>query len=191
MKINNIFSTLKNLQLSKDKLLLILLGGVLLVIISLPVKGKNEADNTVESRDTGEAVEYENISDYTTELEARLAAILSQVDGAGKVAVLITFKDSGETVVKSDIAENTKTDGITGDGERLGEKKREEKVVFSKKSDGSLTPYVTKIIYPEISGVLVLAQGASDAGVTVRLTEAVGAVLGIEINKIKVMKMEG
>ena len=44
MKINNIFSTLKNLQLSKDKLLLILLGGVLLVIISLPVKGKNEAE---------------------------------------------------------------------------------------------------------------------------------------------------
>ena len=117
MKINNIFSTLKNLQLSKDKLLLILLGGVLLVIISLPVKGKNEADNTADSRDTGEAIEYEyaDISDYTTELEARLSAILSQVDGAGKVAVLITFKDSGETVVKSDITENTKTDGITGD----------------------------------------------------------------------------
>ena len=56
MKINNIFSTLKNLQLSKDKLLLILLGGVLLVIISLPVKGKNEADNTADSRDTGEAI---------------------------------------------------------------------------------------------------------------------------------------
>ena len=67
MKINNIFSTLKNLQLSKDKLLLILLGGVLLVIISLPVKGKNEADNTADSRDTGEAVEYEyaDISDYS------------------------------------------------------------------------------------------------------------------------------
>ena len=191
MKINNIFSMLKNLQLSKDKLLLILLGGVLLVIISLPVKEKNEADNTVDARDTGEAIEYSDISDYTTELEERLAAILSQVDGAGKVVVLITFKDSGEAIVKSDITENTKTDGITGDGERLGEKKREEKVVFSKKSDGSLTPYVTKTIYPEISGVLVLAQGASDTGVTVRLTEAVSAVLGIEINKIKVMKMEG
>ena len=191
MKINNIFSTLKNLQLSKDKLLLILLGGVLLVIISLPVKEKNEADNTVDARYTGEAIEYSDISDYTTELEERLAAILSQVDGAGKVVVLITFKDSGEAIVKSDITENTKTDGITGDGERLGEKKREEKVVFSKKSDGSLTPYVTKTIYPEISGVLVLAQGASDTGVTVRLTEAVSAVLGIEINKIKVMKMEG
>ncbi len=79
MKINNIFSTLKNLQLSKDKLLLILLGGILLVIISLPVKGKNEADNTVTSKDTGKAIEYEyaNISDYATELEDRLYAILS------------------------------------------------------------------------------------------------------------------
>lgn len=193
MKIGNIFSSLKNLQLSKDKLLLILLGGVLLVIISLPVKEKAAADDAGTSKETTNIVEHvqENASDYASELEGKLEKILSQVEGAGKVMVLVTFKDSGELIVKSDISESTKTDGVTADGQLIGEKKIEEKVIFGKESDGSLSPYITKTVYPEISGVLVLAQGASDTGVMVRLTEAVSAVLGIEINKIKVMKMEG
>lgn len=193
MKIGNIFSSLKNLQLSKDKLLLILLGGVLLVIISLPVKEKAAADDAGTSKETTNIVEHvqESTSDYASELEGKLEKILSQVEGAGKVMVLVTFKDSGELIVKSDISESTKTDGVTADGQLIGEKKIEEKVIFGKESDGSLSPYITKTVYPEISGVLVLAQGASDTGVMVRLTEAVSAVLGIEINKIKVMKMEG
>lgn len=193
MKIGNIFSSLKNLQLSKDKLLLILLGGVLLVIISLPVKEKAAADDAGTSKETTNIVEHvqENASDYASELEGKLEKILSRVEGAGKVMVLVTFKDSGELIVKSDISESTKTDGVTADGQLIGEKKIEEKVIFGKESDGSLSPYITKTVYPEISGVLVLAQGASDTGVMVRLTEAVSAVLGIEINKIKVMKMEG
>lgn len=193
MKIGNIFSSLKNLQLSKDKLLLILLGGVLLVIISLPVKEKAAADDAGTSKEKTNTVEpvQENASDYASGLEGKLEKILSQVEGAGKVMVFVNFKDSGELIVKSDISESTKTDGVTADGQLIGEKKIEEKVIFGKESDGSLSPYITKTVYPEISGVLVLAQGASDTGVMVRLTEAVSAVLGIEINKIKVMKMEG
>lgn len=184
---------LKNLQLSKDKLLLILLGGVLLVIISLPVKGKNNAADVSAVKETKSAAEYveQSGTDYAAQLEGRLERILSQVEGAGQVMVLVTFEDSGELIVKSDVTESAKTDSITSGGEALGETKREEKVVFSKDSDGALNPYITKTIYPKISGVLVLAQGASDTEVMVKLTEAVSAALGIEINKIKVMKMEG
>ncbi len=193
MKVNDIFSMLKNLQLSKDKLLLILLGGVLLVIISLPVKDKKQTADADTPKMTAGAVEYMNEGggDYASQLEERLEKILSQVEGAGQVMVLVTFKDSGELVVKSDVTESAKTDGTTSSGELLKEEKREEKVIFAKESDGALNPYVTKTIYPEISGVLVLAQGASDTEVTVKLTQAVSAALGIDINKIKVMKMEG
>lgn len=184
---------LKNLQLSKDKLLLILLGGVLLVIISLPVKDKNKTIDTYTVNEAESAVDYmgETGIDYAAQLEGRLEKILSQVEGAGQVMVLVTFEDSGELIVKSDVTESSKTDGVTAEGEMLGEKKREENVVFSKDSNGALSPYITKTIYPKISGVLVLAQGASDTEVMAKLTEAVSAALGIEINKIKVMKMEG
>lgn len=190
MKTNNIFSMLKNLQLSKDKLLLILLGGVLLVIVSLPVKEKSSSQ-AVKNAQGGESTEVNDVSygasDYESELELRLEEVLSQAEGAGRVRVFITFKDSGELIVKSDVSESARMN----DGGQLSESTREEKVIFKKEGDGTLTPYVTKTIYPEISGVLVLAEGASDAGVVARLTEAVSAVLGIEINKIRVMKMEG
>ena len=43
---------------------------------------------------------------------------------------------------------------------------------------------------PEVSGVLVVAEGGDDP-VTVReITEAVQALFGIEAHKIKVMKMD-
>lgn len=125
MKIGNIFSSLKNLQLSKDKLLLILLGGVLLVIISLPVKEKAAADDAGTSKETTNTVEpvQENASDYASGLEGKLEKILSQVEGAGRVMVFVNFKDSGELIVKSDISESTKTDGVTADGQLIGEKR--------------------------------------------------------------------
>lgn len=186
MKINQIISTLKNLHISKDKLLLLLLAGVLLVIVSLPVKGKNTdgtgTGNTREAVNASDTVENEvpetdTVQDYVRSLETELEQILSKAEGAGKVKVFITLKDSGELIVEKD----TKT----------GETASEETVIFTKGSDGTLTPYVTKRIYPAISGVLVLAQGASDAGVAAAITEAVSTALGIDINKIKVMKMEG
>lgn len=186
MKISQIISTLKNLHISKDKLLLLLLAGVLLVIVSLPVKGKNTGasgtDNAVNTTDAvtaahNPASEPDTVQDYVKNLETGLEQILSKAEGAGTVKVFITLKDSGELIVEKD----TKT----------GEAASEETVVFAKGGDGTLTPYVTKTVYPAISGVLVLAQGASDAGVAAAITEAVSTALGIDINKIKVMKMEG
>ena len=185
MKISQIISTIKNLHISKDKLLLLLLAGVLLVIVSLPVKGKSDssqngaADSTAGTVSAAEKVtaETDSVQDYARSLETELEQILSKAEGAGKVKVFITLKDSGELIVEKD----TKT----------GEAASEETVIFAKGSDGALTPYVTKRIYPAISGVLVLAQGASDARVAAAITEAVSTALGIDINKIKVMKMEG
>lgn len=186
MKISQIISTLKNLHISKDKLLLLLLAGVLLVIVSLPVKGKNtgasgtdNAGNTIDAVTAAHnpASEPDTVQDYVKNLETGLEQILSKAEGAGTVKVFITLKDSGELIVEKD----TKT----------GEAASEETVVFAKGGDGTLTPYVTKTVYPAISGVLVLAQGASDAGVAAAITEAVSTALGIDINKIKVMKMEG
>lgn len=197
MKISQIISTLKNLHISKDKLLLLMLGGVLLIIVSLPVKGKSEkgtAGNTVSTisvQESAAEADITTVQEYARNLETGLEEILSKAEGAGKVKVFITFKDSGELIVGSNVSESTRVDGIVGQNIKTGEVTRDETVVFVKGSDGTLTPYVTKRLYPAISGVLVLAQGASDAEVTAAITEAVSAVLGIDINKIKVMKMEG
>ncbi|MGN1187585.1 MAG: stage III sporulation protein AG [Lachnospiraceae bacterium] len=195
MKINHFFTSLKKLKLSKDKLLLILLGGVLLVIISLPVKNdKNSSGQSKESAVTDSTITENAVitdtQDYAGALEKKLEEVLSGAEGVGKVRVLITLENSGELILKSDVKESVKNTG-SGNGEQTEEITREENVIYQKDSDGSLTPYVTKTVYPTIAGVLVIAQGADDARVVSQIVEAVKAVLGIEANKIKVMKMEG
>lgn len=44
--------------------------------------------------------------------------------------------------------------------------------------------------YPEIQGVLIIAKGADDIKVVSDITDAVSALLGITVNKIRVLKME-
>lgn len=195
MKLDNLFTSLKKLMLSKDKLLLILLGGVLLVIVSLPVKNDKKTsvsskENNATASAASETYVIKDTDDYALVLERKLENILSEAEGIGKVEVFITLEDSGSLILKSDVKETVKKTS-SKDGEQLEEIMREETVIYKKDSDGSLIPYITQTFYPTISGVLVIAQGAGDAGIVAEIVEAVKAVLGVEANKIKVMKMEG
>ena len=195
MKLDNLFTSLKKLMLSKDKLLLILLGGVLLVIVSLPVKNDKKTsvsskENNATASAASETYFIKDTDDYALVLERKLENILSEAEGIGKVEVFITLEDSGSLILKSDVKETVKKTS-SKDGEQLEEIMREETVIYKKDSDGSLIPYITQTFYPTISGVLVIAQGAGDAGIVAEIVEAVKAVLGVEANKIKVMKMEG
>lgn len=201
MKTKTIFTSIKNLHLSKDKLLLILLGGVLLVIISLPVK-KDAADKskakTAEYNQSTEKASGKTSKntvpvtdeEYARVLEQRIEELLACADGVGKVRVMITLQNTGETVLKSDVKESTKTTA-SGENNTVTEISREESVIYTKDGSGSSIPYEADRLLPKIGGVLIVAQGAGDAKVVAEIMEAVEAVLGIRANKIKVMKMEG
>lgn len=97
--------------------------------------------------------------------EERLCRILSDIDGAGKVSVMITYYGTTE----KDIAYEVKT--ASSDGLKSSEDK---KAVMS----GS-EPMVVRETYPEVKGVIVTAQGAESAAVKRKLTEAVTAALDI------------
>lgn len=97
--------------------------------------------------------------------EERLCRILSDINGAGKVSVMITYYGTTE----KDIAYEVKT--ASSEGLSASEDK---KAVMS----GS-EPMVVKETYPEVKGVIVTAQGAENAAVKRKLTEAVTAALDI------------
>lgn len=101
----------------------------------------------------------------TVNEEEELSRILSGIDGAGKVSVMITYYGTSE----KDIAYETKIN--SSDGTKSSE---DRKAVMS---DG--TPMVVKETYPKVKGVIVTAQGADDAAVKRKLTEAVTAALDV------------
>ncbi len=151
-----------------DKKGLFIIAAVFIAGIMLVMGGGSEK-NTV-------AVENTSSDDLNKELED----ILSQVEGAGNVKVLINYKQSGEKILAYDMESTV--------NERDGEKENSSKseVVY----DGNKMPVVLKEYMPKVEGVIIVAQGADIENVKNQLISGTVALLGIDEHKIEVLKMK-
>ena len=76
----------------KDKILIVILAGILLMVISIPVKDRQTvSENTTSNQESGEATQKM----YEEYVEKRLEDTLSDVEGAGKVKVILMKKLMG------------------------------------------------------------------------------------------------
>lgn len=109
--------------------------------------------------------------------EERLRAILSEIDGAGEVSVMITY--CGTT--SSDIAFEQKQDSVRS--ERETTTRRENSAITA---DGA--PVVKGEVYPKARGVIIIAEGAGDVRVRKSMTDAACAALDIAPYKVCVLE---
>lgn len=115
----------------------------------------------------------------TVSEEARLAAIISDIKGAGQVSVMITYEDSGE----KDIAYEVKSGRTTKEAGGVLTENIDKQAVMT-----SGEPTVVKETYPQVKGVVVTAEGAADASVKNNIREAVQSALGVASHKICVFE---
>lgn len=151
--------------MKKENLGVLLLVGLLLLVIALPTRQENE--NTITEENTQETDQGLQEQDWQTKMEERLVEVLEQVQGVGKVEVFLTCEGTQEKVVEKD----------------------ETETVYERDSRGNQTPYVSAEIYPQVTGVLVVAQGGDNPVVIQNIQEAVQVLFQVEAHKIKVMKM--
>ena len=110
-------------------------------------------------------------------LEEKLSQTLSQVEGAGKVTVILTVKSGMEQVPL--------TDRSTAVSER--ENSVEEKTVVI--NTGSGQEAVVRVQRsPVFQGAVVVSQGGDRAEVRLLLTQAVSALTGLGADRITVCK---
>ncbi len=107
--------------------------------------------------------------------ERKIEEILSQVQGAGKVKVMLTLKNDGFTEYQTDTDEST-------DGER---EEIKTQTVFHQ--DTALVRYHT---FPEYLGAVVVCQGGDSPKVCLELVKAVCSLTGLTSDKITVLKMK-
>lgn len=199
-------------KLKKENFVVIFLIGMLLLIIAWPVENKkSEKEGSVSGiTDSGsgimgvqkkseektlmqmEITGNEDTQAYLNALESSLEALLSTMDGAGKVRVMITLEASGEAVIEKDIlsSKNSSTEVDSAGGSRnAADVSKEEETVYTDSGSGVKAPFVRQVIYPRIEGVVVSAQGGDNAAVNKNITEAIQALFGIDVHKIKVIKM--
>ncbi len=164
---------LKKLGQYKYVMLVLALGVVLLLI---PAGGGTEESEEAPSEPVAAAR-------GDGELEARLEEILSLIDGAGEVRVLLTRSSDGESVLAAD---SERTDSSGSDGRS---QESRDAVIVSKGSGANDTVEV-KYLYPEFRGAVVVAQGADSARVSLDLLDAVTAATGLPGDCVKIVKMK-
>ncbi len=181
----------------KERLVVLLLFGVLLVVIALPTTtgtmGADKKDADISGTQGAAGTDTATLT-YEEQLEKRLSAILSQVAGAGRVEVMVTLESRGERIVEKDTPESRKSVEETdssGGSRTTDEQDWGEETVYFEDGSGGKSPYVVKELEPNIEGVLVLAEGGDSAVVKQELLEAVQALFPIEAHKVKIMKLEG
>ncbi len=115
-----------------------------------------------------EKTESMPIDAYVSGLEKSLEKSLSNVRGAGRVEVIISVKSGMQTVLA------TKTENIDG-------KITETPVLVNGKT------VVLKEDYPEVSGVVVVCEGANNLTVKMSVINAVCVYLGIDESKVEIL----
>lgn len=149
----------------------------------------SEEDNYIESTQTDIQIPDNNSFNYVRRLEADLSSILSKIQDAGKVSVMITLESGAEIIPAKDesTSEKVTDEKDTSGGTRIiNEKTTDDKIVFTAAQGGNSKPLIIKEINPEIKGVIIVAEGAKDSKVKLKISRAVQTVLDIPAYRVTV-----
>lgn len=163
-RINKIIDKLKND--SKTRLIAVVIGMAILVLII----GVNLFGGKVKSVNTEDTV-----SQYVYSMEQKLENLLNKIDGAGKVSVAINVESGMETVLATETVVKENSSG-------------RETVSTPILVNGKTV--VLKEMYPEISGVLIVAEGAGNIAVYRRLQQATISLLNVKASQIEILTMK-
>ncbi len=131
-----------------------------------------------------------SVMEFRENMEKELESILTMVNGAGKVKVMITLESGKENIYAWQ--EKTSTDEKTGaysssaSGNRR-ETYENEIVMVSTGNDK--TALIEKTMEPVVQGVVVVCEGADEIKVVSDITNAVSVALNVTSNRICVIKM--
>lgn len=194
-KLENYFKSMingKNKKKVMENTVIVIIIGVIIIIVGSTFFSKNtpkddlqQVSSKIDTETGSKGVEN---PDYV-ENDKNIENILSLIEGAGKVSVLITYVSGKELVPATDTKknENSTNEKDNGGGTRnIIQNNSENSVVYSEESGGIKKPVVVKELLPEVKGVVVVAEGASNPEVRENITRAVQALTGVATHKIQV-----
>lgn len=149
--------------------LIVIAAGV--ILLAVPTRGQEENISETQGVAGGE----EDFS--VAALEEKLGEILSKIEGAGNVSVMLTVRSGMERILATD-RESTETD------EKY--ELREETVILSTDSGDEVVLIGQN--YPTFQGALVVCPGGDDPKVQLAITRALSSLTGLSSNRITVCK---
>ena len=197
-KIKTLIKKSKGNDKKKIESLIFFLIVLIITIIAINFILNDVDKDKVKSTPSTQLVNKENIvledmnaDNIEYNLQSNLKNILSKINGAGNVEVLITYKQTSEFIplynenIKESITEEKDTSG----GVRTIEQKDNNKEVAYTEKGGGKEPITQKVIMPQIEGAIILAEGANNIEIKNCIIQAVEAVTGLSVHKIQVFKL--
>lgn len=186
-------------KLPKESMLIIFLCGILLYVIALPVEGdtKKTQKNSTELQVQQETIindEAGNTQEaYQQQIQGQLEEFLAQIEGVGRVKVLVYMEASQEYIVEKDTpVEVSVSEGASLEGEQevVKEENRSEQTVYTVDASGAEVPFITQTKNPKITGVVIAAEGAGQSQVKAQLVRLTMALYGLEANEVDVFVLK-
>ena len=161
----------------RGNVLLALLAGVLLMV-SGGMFPKEKKIQTEPIQTSQAEIRQDN------ETERRMAEVLSKIEGAGQVDVMLTYRKTEEkTVAQQEVREESRS-------EQSESLRTETEIVLLEDGKGNTAPLILSADSPEVEGVVIVAQGGADPEVCAALNHAAQALLDVPAHKIAVLKMK-
>lgn len=158
----------KSLLFLKKYRYVLLVLAIGLILMALPDGSSTDSAPTPSTEPTGES------------METRLEEILSQIDGVGKVRVMLTERTGQHYTYQSDEDTQTASDSSST---------RRDTVIITD-GDRAQQGLIQQVDPPEYQGAVVVCQGGDRAAVRLAVTQAVCHVTGLGTDKISVLKMK-
>lgn len=148
---------------------IVLLAGI--VLMMLP--GKNSGSEEIETNENIPVSEERN-------MEEKMENILSCVEGAGQVRVMLSIAKGEASVYQTDSSYSQNDNGTDTKTQTIivADNSRNESGLIYQKNP------------PVYQGAIVLTQGANDPKVKLAIVDAVMDITGLGADKISVLKMQ-
>jgi len=162
--------------------LIIFLVGLIIIIVSSGYIFSKEDENVVTYNKT-------DIFDPNV-FENKLNKILSNIEGAGNVSVMISYKTGVENIPLLNTKDNsTITEETSGTSvKKIQQGQVETDIIFNQENNGRKEPYISKTLMPQVEGVIVTCDGGGVSTVKNNIIKAVQAVTGVTEDKIQVFQ---
>lgn len=153
------FVKIKSIKHWEIYLALVLVAVVLLAVF---ISGDFSSKKNIKTADD---------NSYICQMEHKIVSVVERIEGCGKATVAISYDSDEEKVYAYETETITSGDTV----------KQTSNIVYVKGE-----PLVIKTLTPNILGVVIVAEGADNPVIKMKITEAVITLLGVDSSKVQV-----
>lgn len=156
-------------------------------------KSSNKNTTPSGAEEVASSGEYKSqvITEYEEAQKLELKEMLSKMEGVGVVDVMISF-ESGEVKVPAVNNTNQTTQTQEQDregGTRTNNQETDGSTVVMSTIDNNSEPFIIKTYKPQINGILIIAEGATNSKIRYDVQVAVASLYNLSLDKVKVYPM--